>query len=152
MHIENCLVIHADARAVYELAAATERWPQLLPHYRWVHVLERAGNRRVVEMAARRDFIPVWWVAEQVCEPAAPRITFRHLRGVTRGMEVEWRFTPEPGGTRVAISHELRLGWPLIGRPVADYIIGPQFVAYIAGKTLRRFKDLAEARSGGGQT
>jgi ribosome-associated toxin RatA of RatAB toxin-antitoxin module len=145
VHTENTIVIQADAAVVYSLAAAVERWPTLLPHYRRVEVLKEDGNRRLVEMAARRDRIPVRWRAEQELFPEAPRITFRHVGGITKGMEVEWTFTPVPDGVRVSILHDLRLQWPLIGGIVADRIIGPLFVANIAGKTLRRIKELAEA-------
>jgi ribosome-associated toxin RatA of RatAB toxin-antitoxin module len=145
VHTENTIVIRADAAEVYGLAAAVERWPTLLPHYRRVKVLKEAGNRRLVEMAARRDRIPVRWRAEQELFPEVPRITFRHVGGITKGMEVEWTFTPVPDGVRVSILHDLRLRWPLIGGIVADRIIGPLFVADIAGKTLRRIKELAEA-------
>ena len=120
-------------------------WPALLPHYRWVRVLRDDGGARLVEMAARRDVIPVWWQALQVLDPAAPSIRFRHVRGVTTGMEVEWRFEPVPGGVRVRILHDLALGWPLIGRFAAERVIGPGFVAHIAGQTLRRLKQVAEA-------
>jgi ribosome-associated toxin RatA of RatAB toxin-antitoxin module len=145
VHTENTIVIQADAAVVYSLAAAVERWPTLLPHYRRVEVLKEDGNRRLVEMATRRDRIPVRWRAEQELFPEAPRITFRHVGGITKGMEVEWTFTPVPDGVRVSILHDLRLQWPLIGGIVADRIIGPLFVANIAGKTLRRIKELAEA-------
>ncbi len=144
MHTENAILIRADVQTIYELAAAVERWPALLPHYRRVRVLADYGDRRLVEMAAHRDGIPVWWCAEQVRDPRVPRITFRHVRGITTGMAVEWTFAASAEGVRVSIRHDLRLRWPLIGGLVADYIIGPQFVANIAGKTLRRIKALAE--------
>lgn len=144
MHTENRILIRANPMRVYELAAAVERWPEILPHYRWVHVLEADGNRRLVEMAARRDRFPVRWWAEQVCEPDVPRIRFRHVRGVTRGMDVEWSFTDGPDGVAVAIRHDLVLGWPLVGGIVAERLIGPVFVANIAGKTLQCMKVLAE--------
>jgi ribosome-associated toxin RatA of RatAB toxin-antitoxin module len=145
MHTENAIVIYAEPHTIYALAAAVERWPALLPHYRWVRVLRQDGHRRLVEMAAHRNGIPVRWWAVQACYPDVPCITFQHVRGVTRGMAVEWRFTARQRGVRVAIHHELRLGWPLVGSLVADWIIGPLFVANIAGKTLRRIKQLAEA-------
>lgn len=147
MHTENQIVILADPARVYRLAAEVERWPDLLPHYRWVRVLQSdgSGRRRVVEMAASRDGFPVRWTAEQACDPEAPRITFRHVRGVTTGMDVEWSFTPGPRGLLVRIDHDLWLRWPLVGGVVADRVIGPVFVANIAGKTLRRIKQLAEA-------
>ena len=154
MHTENEILIQADAADVYELAAAVERWPQILPHYRWVKILEEEGGRRLVEMAALRDRIPVRWWAEQRLFPEIPRITFRHVGGVTKGMEVEWAFAPQGDGVvRVGILHDLpRLaGWPLVGSFAAERIVGPFFVSNIAGKTLRRIKELAEARAAGQQ-
>jgi ribosome-associated toxin RatA of RatAB toxin-antitoxin module len=146
MRTENSILVRARAERVFELACAVERWPELLSHYRWVREISRGRDGRVVEMAAHRDGIPVRWWAEQRCDPSVPRITFRHVRGVTRGMEVEWSFTPTEDGVLVRISHQLRLDWPLVGGLVADRIIGPLFVANIAGKTLRRIKQLAEER------
>lgn len=154
MHTENEILIRAEAEKIYTLAAAVERWPQILPHYRWVRVLKDHGDRRLVEMAARRDRIPVRWRAEQRLFPDVPRITFRHVGGITKGMEVEWAFTPLDGGVvRVSILHDLpRLaGWPLVGEVAADRIVGPLFVSNIAGKTLRRIKELTETRTTGQQ-
>lgn len=148
MHTANEIVIRADAMTVYDLAAAVERWPDILPHYRWVRVLRDHGEARLVEMAARRDAIPVRWRAIQVLEPSIPRITFRHVGGVTTGMDVAWLFEPGPDGLTVRIVHDFEPPWPLVGGFVADRIIGPLFVANIAGKTLRRIKELAEAHAG----
>ncbi len=144
MHSEISVVMRADVATIYRLAAGVERWPALLPHYRSVRVLEEEGERRLVAMATSRSGIPVWWHAEQRRDPTVPRITFRHVRGVTTGMEVAWTFTPVEDGVRVAIQHDLHLGWPLIGSLVAERIIGDFFIANIAGKTLRRIKQLAE--------
>jgi ribosome-associated toxin RatA of RatAB toxin-antitoxin module len=139
--------MRAPVATIYPLAAEVERWPELLPHYRWVRLLERSGNRKLVDMAASRDGIPVSWQALQTLYPDAPRIEFRHVRGVTRGMEVAWTFQPLDGGTLVRIEHRLDLRWPLIGPWAAEHVIGPLFVEHIARKTLRRIKRLAEART-----
>jgi len=155
LHAENEILVRAGAAEVYGLAAPVERWPEILPHYRWVRVLEDDGEgRRLVEMAALRDFIPVRWRAEQRLFPDVPHITFRHVGGITKGMEVEWVFAPQgDGAVRVSILHDLpRLaGWPLIGGLVAERIVGPLFVSNIAGKTLGRIKELAEAGAGRGE-
>jgi hypothetical protein len=91
----------------------------------------------------------VRWRAEQLLFPEEPRIVFRHVGGVTKGMEVEWVFAPQGDGVvRVSILHDLERGlarWPLVGGAVADGIVGPFFVSNIAGKTLGRIKELAEA-------
>src|SRR6187431_2769115 len=131
MHTETAILMRASPDVVYPLAAAVERWPSILPHYRWVRVLRDDGRRRFVEMAASRDGIPVHWWAEQELFPEVPRITFRHVGGITRGMEVEWSFRSGPEGTLVGIRHDLDLRWPLIGGPVGNHIIGPLFVENI---------------------
>ena len=146
MHTETVVRIQGTADAVFAYAAQVEEWPRFLPHYRNVRVIASQAGARVVEMRARRGRIPVWWWARQVVLPAERRIRYTHLRGVTRGMEVEWRITPVEGtaDVMVTIVHDLSLRWPLIGRAVADWIIGPRFVEPIAGATLRRIKALVE--------
>jgi ribosome-associated toxin RatA of RatAB toxin-antitoxin module len=129
---------------VFAYAARVEDWPRLLPHYRGVRVVETRANARVVEMRARRGALPVWWWARQIVLPAEGRIRYTHVRGVTTGMEVEWRLAPSDEGVTVTIVHDLFLRWPVVGRTVADWIIGPQFVGPISGATLRRIKWLVE--------
>jgi len=75
-------------------------------------VIARDGGRRVVAMRAWRDVFPLSWVAEQTDDPVRPHIAFRHVRGWTRGMDVEWLFEPTTGGTRVTIEHRLRFLFP----------------------------------------
>lgn len=144
MHMRSEIVIDAPAQRIFEWASATERWPEVLPHYRYVRILSIDGERRVVEMAARRPFersrvaIPVRWRAEQINDAATPEIFFRHIAGWTSGMRVWWRFSPaEDGKTRVRIDHELN-------SPLAPFI-GRYFIDPIAGRTLQRFKEILEA-------
>jgi uncharacterized membrane protein len=139
--------IHIDApyERIFPLAAEIERWPERLPHYRYVRAVSDPQGRRRFVMGARRGPIPVRWEAIQRALPDARRIEFTHTGGVTRGMEVAWRFEPSNSGWDVSIEHTLQLGWPLIGGFAADTVIGPQFVDAIAGRTLRTVKQLAEA-------
>ena len=139
--------VHIDAplERIFPLAAEVERWPERLPHYRYVERLPASNGERRFAMGARRGFIPVRWQAIQRQLPDQRRIEFTHIGGVTRGMEVAWRFEPNDQGWEVSIEHELELRWPLIGRFAAERVIGPQFVEAIARRTLRRVKVLAEA-------
>lgn len=149
MHRETAITIRATPQTVYALAADIERWPDRLPHYRYVRVLRRDGDRTVAAMGARRGVLPVRWTAEQVRQPEVPRIGFRHVGGVTRGMDVEWRFEPVADGVRVTILHDLHLRWPVIGGLVARWVIGAFFIEHIARRTLRQVKRLAEAADAG---
>ncbi len=151
MHTETAIRIRGSLDAVFAYAARVEDWPRWLPHYRSVRVIASDGPDRIVEMRARRSGIPVRWRARQRILTEQRRIRYTHLRGVTQGMEVEWRLVQEAGGlVLVTIVHDLDLRWPLIGRPVARWIIGPLFVEAIAGQTLSRIKALAERAPGAG--
>ncbi len=145
MHTVTAIRIRGSLDAIFRHAARVEDWPRLLPHYRGVRVIASRGLERIVEMKARRGALPLWWWARQVLVPAERRIRYTHLRGITRGMEVEWRLTPEPDGSvAVTIVHDFDLRWPVVGRPVARWIIGPLFVEPTAGATLGRIKALVE--------
>ena len=141
------LQIHIDAplERIFPLAAEVERWPERLPHYRYVRRLPAADGVRRFAMGARRGPLPVRWEAIQRPLPEERRIEFTHTGGVTRGMEVAWRFEPNDTGWDVSIEHEWKLGWPFIGGWAAEHLIGPQFIEAIARRTMRRVKVLAEA-------
>jgi ribosome-associated toxin RatA of RatAB toxin-antitoxin module len=138
--------IRAPYERIFRLAAEVERWPERLPHYRYVRALPGPEGERRFAMGARRGAFPVSWEALQRPLPEERRIEFLHTGGVTRGMDVAWRFEPAGGEEwDVSIHHQLDLRWPLIGGMVARHVIGPQFIDAIAGRTLRRIKALAEA-------
>lgn len=141
---ENQILIRGDPDRVFELAAAVERWPEFLPHYRWVRVLAEEGDCRVVEMAARRGRIPIRWVSRQWRDPESRRIRFRHIGGLSRGMAVEWRIDPIPEGTRVVIWHGLGLEVPLVRTSVGVRIVAG-FVKAVAGRTLACIKERVES-------
>lgn len=142
------ITIQAPLDRVFALAADVERWPDFLAHYRWVRVLERSARGMVVEMAAWRPFgvlrYPAWWVSEMRIEPERA-VRYHHVRGITRGMEVEWTFAPGDGVIDVAIVHQWDgPQWPLIGGVAAQLVIGPVFIHGIASRTLAGVKRRAE--------
>jgi hypothetical protein len=124
-------------------AADVERWPDILPHYRWVRFLQKDGFARgVVEMAAWRHFGPVpyptWWVSEMEHDPERRTVRYRHVDGITRGMDVLWQVEPAgQGQSMLRIVHEWPgPRWPVIGGFAADHVIGPHFIHFIASRTL----------------
>ncbi len=134
--------IAAPVEAVFSAACEVAAWPRLLSHYRKVTVKpHEADGSAEVEMAAWRPFglgrWPVWWVAEMRIDDPAKTVTYRHIRGITTGMDVVWRVVAGEHGTDVSIEHTWRgPGWPLIGRVAADMVIGPVFIHGIASRTL----------------
>ena len=135
------LYIRAPVDRVFRAAVDVERWPSVLSHYRWVRMLERGDHHDLVEMAAWRPFgifrYPTWWVSEMRIDRHAPAVHYRHVRGITTGMDVVWQLQPAESGTAVTIVHEWPgPAWPLIGPAAASWVIGPVFVHGIASRTL----------------
>ena len=144
--------VHAPLARVFAAASDVERWPAILPHYRWVRLLDRRADGGVVEMAAWRPFGPVkyptWWVSEMTVAAATREIRYRHVKGITRGMDVVWRLTGRDGAVDVEIVHEWGgPAWPLIGRAAAEFVIGPVFIHGIASRTLAGIKRFVEESS-----
>jgi hypothetical protein len=157
--VDECTV-RSPLAIIFALAAEVELWPALLAHYRFVrfHERQRDGGG-LVEMSANRPFgvvrWPTWWTSVmQVTPPDGrrpPSIRFRHVRGVTTGMDVEWSFNIVDNGsaTHVRILHL----WdgppvPLAGPWVARGVIGPVFVHGIAARTLAGLARAAERLAG----
>ena len=146
-------LVKAPWRTMFELAKKVEEWPLHLSHYRYVKFRERASDGGgIVEMSADRPFGPVgwptWWMSEMSVDDGAPAIRFRHIEGITKGMDVEWTFRSVPGGTEVTIVHVWdgpRL--PFIGIPAATMVIGPVFIHGIASRTLAGLAQAAERQA-----
>lgn len=145
--------VRADPWTCFHVAADVERWPDILPHYRWVRFQQkRAFGEGRVEMAAWRDFgfarYPTWWVSDMVSDQREPAVYYRHIDGITRGMNVKWAFEPRADGTLVRITHTWKgPDWPLIGPSAWKLVIAPRFVSFIAGRTLQGVGAEAERRA-----
>jgi ribosome-associated toxin RatA of RatAB toxin-antitoxin module len=145
MHTGNTILMRAPREAIFEAAADLSRWPDFLPHYRYIHYYERSPERNVVKMAATRSGIPISWVSEQFIDRDCWEVRFRHLKAFTKGMFVVWKFVPQADGVQVSIMHDLRFRVPALA-PVADRIIGDFFISHVAGKTLACMKRHLEAK------
>ena len=157
MFTSNTVKIKGDAKVIcaqiYQLAADIQDWPALLPHYRYMRIIERSETHKIADFGATRIFAfggfsvpwPCSWQARQELFSLERRITYKHLRGFTRGMWVEWRLEPCGDHVRVTIDHELTYPLPILGPLFAKYIVGNLFVHQIAGKTLQCIKVKVES-------
>ena len=151
-------LVGASVRDMFEVVRHVEEWPAHLSHYRFVRVREAASDGGgLVEMSAYRPFGPVgwptWWLSEMEVDHATPAIRFRHVGGITTGMDVEWSFTPASGGTHVRVLHAWDgPRWPLIGIFAATAVIGPVFIHGIASRTLAGLARIAERAASGNRS
>ena len=146
MHKTNSIIMQVPKMSIFETAANLELWPKILPHYRYIHYLERSPNRNVVVMAARRSGIPIKWTSEEIIDRERVEIHFNHLQAFTKGMHVVWKFCDTPDGVRVEILHELNFRIPPLA-PIMEPIIGDYFIGNVANKTLRCMKQYLETQA-----
>ena len=148
--------VRAPRERIFALAKDVLSWPTHLAHYNDVRFQQRARDGGgLVEMSADRPFggpmnWPTWWLSEMTVDESMPNIRFKHVQGITKGMEVEWQFLrrDDPDVTHVRIVHAWDgPWWPLVGRIAAMAVIGPVFVSGIASRTLAGLARAAEART-----
>jgi ribosome-associated toxin RatA of RatAB toxin-antitoxin module len=157
-------IVDATPAQMFSLAREVESWPVHLPHYRFVRFREKRNDGGgLVEMSAYRPFSiagglllnwPTWWLSEMSVDERKLSIRFRHIGGITKGMDVEWTFPIVRGRTQATIVHM----WdgpalPVIGPFAAQLVIGPVFIHGIASRTLAGLAAVAEreARTDGSQ-
>jgi ribosome-associated toxin RatA of RatAB toxin-antitoxin module len=145
---ENSILIRAPLDEVFQATSNLQFWPRVLPHYRWIRVVETDGNGVIVKMAARRGWLPIQWTSRFHADPNVPELRFEHLKAFTRGMKVRWTYTPTPDGVLVRISHELERG-SVFGRWFAHRVLGDMFIKPIATRTLVHFKHYLEQDNDG---
>jgi ribosome-associated toxin RatA of RatAB toxin-antitoxin module len=151
MHTGNSIIMHAPKMAIFETAANLELWPKILPHYRYIHYLERGEERNLVIMAAVRSGIPISWTSEQIIDREKLEIHFHHLKAWTKGMHVVWSFKETSAGVLVEIVHDLRFRIPLLA-PIVEPVIVKGFIHPVATRTLRCMKAHLEKNSAGAST
>jgi ribosome-associated toxin RatA of RatAB toxin-antitoxin module len=146
LHTGNSILIRAPREKIFALVSELNRWPELLPHYRFVRTLRKGDRGNIVEMAATRSGIPISWTSEYWTDERALELHFLHLAKWTKGMKVVWTLTPTRDGTRVEIIHNLQFRIPFLAW-LAEPIIGGFFVSHVANRTLSEFKARLESES-----
>jgi ribosome-associated toxin RatA of RatAB toxin-antitoxin module len=153
MNTVDRIMIRAPIGRVFDIASNVERWPRILPHYRSVRFLHTSQDGTgTVEMAAWRPFgvirYPARWISDMTVDPVAHEIRYRHVWGITRGMDVCWRLEARAEGVDVTIEHEWAgPAWPVVGALVARLVIGPVFIHGIAKRTLAGIKRAIEGEA-----
>src|SRR5947209_8731537 len=126
MHTANTVDMAGSLDRIVALAGDVERWPEILPHYRWVTLLDCGGDHKTVEMAARRGHFPVRWSAVQEFARGGHSDWFLRRRALVRcapwgvgrwpNFAVRRRALPEPnrcrGRFRSAGVHDPEAGPP----------------------------------------
>jgi coenzyme Q-binding protein COQ10 len=126
-----------SCRQLFELVADVERYPDFLPYWSDVRILESGGDRLYVQQQLDAGPVPMRFRSRVALEPASLiRITTED--GPLRNMEIEWRFEPAgQGHCRV----ELRVR----REPVRGLLRGPleALLTRTSSQLLPRFRQRA---------
>jgi ribosome-associated toxin RatA of RatAB toxin-antitoxin module len=94
-----------------------ERFPEFMPDMKSTRVLERHGNRHVVEQTGGKGPFKVTFVTERLLEPDG--VAWRTLRGDVKRNDGYWAFAPAPGGSFVTYEVHVATYQPVPGGVVA---------------------------------
>jgi len=143
-------LIHAPKEKVFSMVSQLLRWPEFLPHYRFVREIKELTvtprqNELHLQMSAVGGWFPATWRALYYSNPETLELHFEHTAAFTKGMRVVWTLTPVSEGTQVEILHELRFRFQALAW-LMEPVLRFGFIEPVARKTLARFKLLLEAQ------
>jgi len=146
MHSKLSILIKAPLPVIFDTAADLENWPSFLPHYIRNFYFSKGPCGGIINMSCRRAPFTLSWTSIYKVDRNNRTLYFEHLRPLTRGMKVLWRFEPQPDSSiKVVIVHDFRLPWPVIGPLLAHVVIGHFLINHVARRTLRHLKATVEA-------
>lgn len=129
---------------LFDLAADVEHYPDFIPGWREVRILERSGDRLKVEQCLGLGPVQHCFTSEALLErPRRVVVSSRH--GPFRTLQIEWRFNPDAVGCRVELSIELEMTSVILETATETLFI------MTADDTIARFEVRARKLYGMGQ-
>ncbi len=138
------VTINRRAEDCFRLAAQVERYPDFLPGYLKSQVIERRGDRCLLQRTALvRGRVHEWrsWVSMR----PDTEILFEHAAGPLKGMQVQWLFVRHHDHrTTLRIIHRFHSGrtW---GWFIERFLVAPA-VGGMAAQVIDGFKKACESR------
>jgi ribosome-associated toxin RatA of RatAB toxin-antitoxin module len=137
-------VAGAEPREVYDVVVDFPAYPRLFPDLKESRVISAQPPLFRVEFRAQ-IVLPVRYVLELTCDPAVPSIDWTFVEGeIVADSTGGWRFTAQPGGTRIDYRAAIDVRAPLPGfvlRKVTDGLVAaslPRMFASIQDEVKRR--------------
>jgi ribosome-associated toxin RatA of RatAB toxin-antitoxin module len=115
--VETSTWIDAPLDRVYKIAQETESYPDFIKDVQSVKVVERTGNRLVVDyVGVVPTFnIKIRWRQEETWDDATHSSQFKQLEGDYDKMNGSWAFREEKGGVRFDQHLDYEYNVPTIG-------------------------------------
>lgn len=143
VHVKNSILIEKDLAEVFKVAADFESYPEFIPTYKSVQILERQGDELLIERVGLAGGREVKWRSRVVIKENKS-IKAVQLEGPLAGMEIEWSFEEAAQGTLVLLTHNFEYRKiPLIGSLIGRLIV-KRIVSRMADDTLKAIKKRVE--------
>lgn len=137
--VRNTVVINAPRDEVFSVASDFERWPEFMPSYKEVKIVERTEDKMVIERMGQVIGKPAFWKSEVSLEPPK-MIKAKQVKGPIPDMDIEWLFEELDGETKIVLVHNFEYKKiPLIGG-IIGRLIAAKIVRRMAQETLEDIK------------
>jgi ribosome-associated toxin RatA of RatAB toxin-antitoxin module len=124
--VETSTWIEAPLDKVYAIAQDTDSYPEFIRDVHSVKVVERSGNRLVVDYVG---IVPTFnlkirWRQEETWDDATHSSRFQQIEGDYDKMSGSWSFSEENGGVRFHQNLDYEYNVPTIGPLIKKVIQG----------------------------
>jgi ribosome-associated toxin RatA of RatAB toxin-antitoxin module len=144
MKTQNKITVIGSFEEVYGLVEAVGSWPEIVEDVGDVKVLGMEARKKIVEVSTRGGVLPFKMTSVQESLPAERRLLFSHIKGVMKGVEVEWTFDEarlkKKGLVLVNVTHDFKNI-----SPARAYILNRFFIQKRTETMLLRLKEVVEA-------
>jgi len=141
--VKNEIIIDAPLSVVFNIASDVEKYPEFIPTYKKVKIIEQDGERMIVQREGMAWGKLVNWSSEVWISPNIS-IKAIQLEGLLQGMRIEWQFEEIDDRTRILLVHNFEYKRiPFIGNLIARFIIA-RIVSRMAEETLKGIKGMSE--------
>jgi aromatase len=111
-HTENAIVIDAPFDLVWDITNDVAGWPDLFTEYATAEILDRSGDTVRFRLTMHPDENgKVWsWVSERTADRTTRTVQAHRVEtGPFEYMNIEWRYEPVAGGTRMHWMQDFRM-------------------------------------------
>ncbi|MGC8487754.1 MAG: type II toxin-antitoxin system RatA family toxin [Clostridia bacterium] len=130
--VEVELSIKSPSAPIYEVLAASERFPEFMKSVESIRVVDRGDGFAITEWVARLRGARFRWVERD--DFRENRIDYQQLEGDLKQFEGAWELYPEDGGTRVRLVTDFEFGLPMLSsllNPVAKVTLRDNALAML---------------------
>ena len=145
VHMEDSIIVKDNLERVYDISRDVEKYPEFIPGYLESRVEGSREGKLIIKRVAWVKEKQLTWRSMASFQKNSC-IEFEQIEGRLKGMKAKWLFEKAPEGTKVVITHDFRLGLPVIGW-FKERLIAKPAVSKVARTVLRALKTKVESKN-----